>query len=223
MSDSTLMVHLVEEHLDHRRRLGFQLHIVGQMLMEFARYAGRTSGPTPPPSSTLAGRPGRTSSKKRAYWGSMHSGAHRSASVNARARCAIRHRETLGGPRPGAAVDSGSLHDEFILQNPGARSLSMLWMSRPVFDRTRRDSIQPPAVPCVWKGDYALFTGPFLEVEDDDHHVYRRGAPLEICSKTVAVLESSSYRRHFAVINRASMSEQTSVKETSCSSTGSCC
>src|SRR5205823_2816609 len=54
-------------------------------LLEFARYAGRTSGPTPPPSSTLAGRPGRTSSKKRAYWGSMHSGAHRSASVKARA------------------------------------------------------------------------------------------------------------------------------------------
>jgi integrase len=41
------MVYLVEEYLDYRRRLGFQLHIVGQMLMEFARDADRIghSGP----------------------------------------------------------------------------------------------------------------------------------------------------------------------------------
>jgi len=47
MSEPTLMVHLVEEYLDYRRRLGFQLHIVGQMLLEFARYADRVghSGP----------------------------------------------------------------------------------------------------------------------------------------------------------------------------------
>ena len=47
MSEPTLMVRLVEEYLDYRRRLGFQLHIVGQMLLEFARYADRVghSGP----------------------------------------------------------------------------------------------------------------------------------------------------------------------------------
>src|SRR2546422_9882717 len=33
-------------------------------------------------------------------------------------------------------------------------------------------------------GDYAMLTGPFADVEDDDHHVFRRGSPLEICSKT---------------------------------------
>jgi integrase len=47
MRESTLMVNLVEEYLVYRRRLGFQLHIVGQMLLEFARYADRLghSGP----------------------------------------------------------------------------------------------------------------------------------------------------------------------------------
>jgi integrase len=41
MSEPILMVHLVEEYLDYRRRLGFRLHTAGQMLLEFARYADR--------------------------------------------------------------------------------------------------------------------------------------------------------------------------------------
>jgi hypothetical protein len=77
-------------------------------------------------------------------------------------------------------------------------------------------SILPAQTPCVWKGHFALFTGPFTEVEDDDHHVYRRGAPLEICSKTLDVLGSGPYSRHFAIINRAS-------EEVSCAPGGRCC
>ena len=42
------------------------------------------------------------------------------------------------------------------------------------------------------------------EVQDDDNHIYRRARRFEICSKTLAVLESSSYRRHFAFMDRAS-------------------
>jgi hypothetical protein len=42
MSQSTPMVRLVEEYLDYRRRLGYQLRIEGQMLLEFARYADRS-------------------------------------------------------------------------------------------------------------------------------------------------------------------------------------
>ena len=41
MSEPTRMVHLVEEYLSYRRRLGYQLRIVGQMLLEFAHYADR--------------------------------------------------------------------------------------------------------------------------------------------------------------------------------------
>jgi hypothetical protein len=48
-----------------------------------------------------------------------------------------------------------------------------------------------------------MFAGPFVEVADDDHHVYRRGEPVEVCSKTLTVLEARGYAPHFAILNRA--------------------
>ena len=66
-----------------------------------------------------------------------------------------------------------------------------------------------------------MLTGPFTEVEDDDHHVFRRGSPLEICSKTLKVLESDLYRRHFAMINRAA--GEISGSQVACSPSGGCC
>lgn len=82
-------------------------------------------------------------------------------------------------------------------------------------------SILPADAPCVWKGHYAILTAPFTEAEDDDHHVYRRGTPLEICSKTLDVLDSGPYSRHFTVINRAT--EAVSGEAVSCDPGGSCC
>jgi integrase len=55
MSESTPMVRLVEEYLDYRRRLGYQLRTEGQMLLEFARYADR-SGHCGPLTTELAAR-----------------------------------------------------------------------------------------------------------------------------------------------------------------------
>ena len=55
MSESTRMVNHVEEYLDYRRRLGFQLQGQGQLLLEFARYADR-SGHTGPLTTELAVR-----------------------------------------------------------------------------------------------------------------------------------------------------------------------
>jgi hypothetical protein len=82
-------------------------------------------------------------------------------------------------------------------------------------------SILPADAPCVWKGHFALFAGPFVEAADDDHHVYRRGVPLEICSKTLDVLDSGPYSRHFTVINRAG--EAVAGNVVSCDPGGSCC
>jgi arsenite methyltransferase len=59
------------------------------------------------------------------------------------------------------------------------------------------------------------------EACDDDQHVFRRGEPTEICSKTLNVLWSDRYRPHFAVINRAST--EVSGREVSCTSDGTCC
>jgi integrase len=55
MSESTPMVNLVEEYLEYRRRLGFQLRIEGQMLLGFTRYADR-SGHRGPLTTELAVR-----------------------------------------------------------------------------------------------------------------------------------------------------------------------
>ena len=86
---------------------------------------------------------------------------------------------------------------------------------------SRLCAILPEQVPCVWKGDYAIFTGPLAEAEDDDHHIFRRGNPLEICSKTLKVLETDAYRPYFAVINRAT--GDVSGTQVACSPSGGCC
>ncbi len=82
-------------------------------------------------------------------------------------------------------------------------------------------AILPEQVPCVWKGDYAIFTGPFVEAADDDNHVFQRGKPVEICSKTLAVLSADAYSPHFAIINRATQSATGAM--VSCDPGGSCC
>ena len=68
---------------------------------------------------------------------------------------------------------------------------------------SRLTAIGPEEAPCVWEGLFAVLTGPFLTVCDDDHHTYRCGEPVEICSKTSNVLRTSHYQPYFATINRA--------------------
>ena len=85
----------------------------------------------------------------------------------------------------------------------------------------RWTAVFPIETPCTWQGHYALLAGPFLEAADDDQHIYRRGEPLEICSKTLAVLESEGYVPHFAILNRAG--QPTSGTAVSCAPDGGCC
>jgi len=67
-----------------------------------------------------------------------------------------------------------------------------------------------------------MFAGPFIEAADDDHHVYRRGEPVEICSKTLTVLQTVCYASHFAIINRAG--QHVSGDAVTCSpNDGACC
>ncbi len=85
----------------------------------------------------------------------------------------------------------------------------------------RWSAVFPADAPCTWQGHYALLAGPFVEAADDDHHVYRRGEPLEICSKTVAVLETNGYQPHFVILNRAG--ERVSGETVACAPDGGCC
>jgi arsenite methyltransferase len=118
------------------------------------------------------------------------------------------------------AVDAKSV---CALTTPAFQDLFVL-SSEPVCMTTgdpRFMAVFPEQKPCVWQGHFALLTGPFTEAEDDDHHVYRRGVPLEICSKTLRVLREEAYQRHFLIINRS----QTEVagSEVACDPQGGCC
>lgn len=141
---------------------------------------------------------------------------------------------TLVGPFSRAVDELGQTYHRGKPERMSARSAQLL--KTPPFERLfllsdqpvqlattdqRLISILPADAPCVWKGHFAIFAGPFVEAADDDHHVYRRGVPLEICSKTVDVLDSGPYSRHFAVINRAG--EAVSGEAVSCDPGGGCC
>lgn len=85
----------------------------------------------------------------------------------------------------------------------------------------RWTAVFPAQTPCTWQGHYALLAGPFGEAVDDDYHVYRRGEPQEICSKTLSVLKAQGYRQHFVILNRAG--ERVRGEAVICSPDGGCC
>lgn len=96
--------------------------------------------------------------------------------------------------------------------------------SHPVWlDQTdpRWTAVFPAQAPCTWRGHYALLAGPFVEAADDDRHVYRRGEPVEICSKTLDVLHTEGYAPHFVILNRAGA--QVSGTAVTCAPDGGCC
>lgn len=114
-------------------------------------------------------------------------------------------------------------HHAQLLQNEPLQSLFVVSPTPITIEATdlRWCAVLPEQKPCVWKGDYAILTGPIINAEDDDHHQYYRGVPLEICSKTLQVLTQNAYRPHFTIYNRASTGVEGA--EVTCSPTGGCC
>ncbi|MEK9140653.1 MAG: methyltransferase domain-containing protein [Nitrospirota bacterium] len=113
--------------------------------------------------------------------------------------------------------------DELLLNAPPFAEHFLLTTEPVTFDNhdPRWTAVLPAQAPCTWRGHYALLAGPFVEAADDDHHVYRRGEPLEICSKTVAVLETERYTPHFVILNRAG--NRVSGEAVTCAPEGGCC
>jgi len=141
---------------------------------------------------------------------------------------------TLRGPFSAVMDEHGQWYHRGEPKQVNARSAELLALPplAPLFLRAevpcrlslsdpRLSMILPESATCVWRGDYAILTGPFLEAHDDDQHMYRRGQPLEICSKTRTVLESERYHPHFVIFNR--ISGQVSGIEVACSPDGACC
>lgn len=141
---------------------------------------------------------------------------------------------TLRGPFSRVVVERGTTYrrgipqpitpEEALLLNTPPLAEHFLLTTKPVAldsDDPRWTAVLPAGASCSWQGHYALLAGPFVEAADDDDHVYRRGEPLEICSKTVAVLEASGYQPHFVVLNRAG--ERVIGEAVTCSPDGACC
>ncbi|MCC2640499.1 MAG: putative Methyltransferase, UbiE-family [Nitrospira sp.] len=141
---------------------------------------------------------------------------------------------TLRGPFSTVTDELGHQYRRGIPQSLDSRSAQLL-QSPPLqslflIDRTpvcikpadpRWCALFPEQTTCVWKGDYAILTGPIINAEDDDHHRYDRGVPLEICAKTHQVLTQDAYRPHFAIYNRSSAA--VNGAEVTCSPTDGCC
>lgn len=82
-------------------------------------------------------------------------------------------------------------------------------------------AVHPEEAPCIWEGHFAILTGPFLAVNDDDNHTYQCGEPLEICSKTLKVLQHPQYQPLFGTINRAR--EAVTTEPVICGTSTECC
>ncbi|MDR1589612.1 MAG: methyltransferase domain-containing protein [Oscillospiraceae bacterium] len=114
---------------------------------------------------------------------------------------------TLTGPASRAVTECGefrrgapqAVSDEAaaILRLPAYRPYFSFKEAAPV------RKILPKGDLCKYTGNFAVLTGAFLEIEDDDGHIYRLGAPLEVCDKTSAVLGRHGYRELVTLINRA--------------------
>jgi len=141
---------------------------------------------------------------------------------------------TLRGPFSQVVDELGQRYQRGVPQAVTARTVQLLKTPpfEPLFllsetplslepSDARWLAVLPEQVPCVWKGHFAILAGPFLEAADDDHHVFRRGNPLEICSKTLAVLGTGGYDRHFVIFNRAG--EAVAGEPVSSAPGGSCC
>ncbi|RMH06555.1 MAG: methyltransferase domain-containing protein [Nitrospirae bacterium] len=124
---------------------------------------------------------------------------------------------TLTGPFPQVTDEFGQTYTRGIPERISARTATLLNLSRyretfilseaPIRLTTldpRWKAVLPEERPCVWEGHFAVLTGPFLDVHDDDTHVYHSGLPVEICSKTLKVLTSALYQPYFLIMNRAS-------------------
>jgi arsenite methyltransferase len=145
-----------------------------------------------------------------------------------------RHYATLRGPFSRVVDELGTTHlrgipqpitpDAVCLLSQTPLASHFVLSSEPLWlDQTddRWTAIYPTDAPCTWQGHFAMLAGPFVEASDDDHHVYRRGEPVEICSKTLHVLETDGYAPHFAIINRAG--QNVSGDAVTCAPNGDCC
>ncbi len=74
---------------------------------------------------------------------------------------------------------------------------------------------------CFYKGEFAIYKGPFKSVFDDDGHEYPVGIPVEICTDTAVKLQSEPYKGFFSIIKDDGSLPDNEKNESDC--TPECC
>jgi ubiquinone/menaquinone biosynthesis C-methylase UbiE len=54
--------------------------------------------------------------------------------------------------------------------------------------------------PCFEGNQAVIYKGPWKQVEDDDHHIYRRGERVAVCAKTFKILTTGPYKQDVIAI-----------------------
>ncbi len=57
---------------------------------------------------------------------------------------------------------------------------------------------------CLYKGQFAIYNGPFSKISDDDGHDFPAGVMVEICTDTLEKLQSPPYKGLFSIIDSKS-------------------
>ncbi len=57
---------------------------------------------------------------------------------------------------------------------------------------------------CLYKGHFAIYNGPFSKISDDDGHEFPVGVMVEVCTDTLAKLQSAPYKGLFSIIDTKS-------------------
>ncbi len=76
---------------------------------------------------------------------------------------------------------------------------------------------------CVYKGQYAIYNGPFSSVHDDDGHEYPVGKLVEVCTDTAEKLKNPPYRGLFTVIEKDGEGPETPCCEPEGGGSSPCC
>ncbi|MEE9613488.1 MAG: methyltransferase domain-containing protein [Thermodesulfobacteriota bacterium] len=76
---------------------------------------------------------------------------------------------------------------------------------------------------CLYKGQYAIYHGPFKSVHDDEGHEYPAGTPVEICTDTAEKLSSAPYRGLFTVVDTDGKVEGAACEPDEGGGDGGCC
>jgi len=74
---------------------------------------------------------------------------------------------------------------------------------------------------CVFRGQKAIYLGPFKAVIDEEGHLFPRGEEVEICTDTAEKLSTAPYKGMFSVLEPDT--EENQVSGTGCCNTSYCC